>query len=144
MRTIMVEPHIQMPPGQAVAGPGSFEGTPQQLAQLIYDQLVTYPETYDQNHWVYQWNDCGTTMCVAGWAQWFIEGRVNPITVAVVAGDKLGLTPEGRNELFWPMAGRDFVLESLKALANGEQPSWREVPEWLAARLRAATLEEES
>lgn len=110
-------------PKDHVAAGGSFTGTPQELAQLILDQVTTFPETHHQAQWVAQGSgECGTTMCVAGWAQWFVKGYVDEEIVQSEAAGFLGLSE--CTPLFGAMLKPDQVREALKCLANGEQPDW--------------------
>jgi len=117
----------------AVARPGSFVGTAQQLAQLIYDQVATYPEHHDQNAWVTDrgmWEsygvECGTTMCVAGWASWFTEGFVMSQSAWTVGRKALGLDHDDAARLFYG-ASNEQAKSALKALANGERIDWQSI-----------------
>jgi len=104
---------------------GSFDGTPAELAQLVLDQIVTYPETHDQNDW-FSW--CGTTGCVSGWANMLARGYIETGNHApeVSGRELLGLTPFDAYWLFFCTTNRQ-AQHALKALANGEQIDWATV-----------------
>jgi len=108
-----------------VAPLGSFDGTPQQLAQLVLDQVVTYPETHDQR----DWESCGTQACVAGWALLFSQGFVrrgiptSSPAIAAAAREALGLSVNDAARLFFCVT-EDQAKLALKALANGETVDW--------------------
>ena len=105
-----------------VAPVGSFDGTPAQLAQLVLDQIVTYPETHDQTDW---FSYCGTTGCVSGWANMFARGYIETANHApeISGRELLGLTPFDAYWLFFCTTNRQAQL-ALKFLANGERIDW--------------------
>lgn len=105
-----------------VAPIGSFEGTPQQLAQLVYDQLTTFPETHDQSDWI---NVCCTTACVSGWAQMFARGYVNTSNRAPkqIGRELLGLSAFDAHWLFHGTTNEQ-ARHALKMLANGDPIDW--------------------
>lgn len=37
--------------------------------------ILAQPEFYDQNSWVAKITSCGTTRCIAGWADFLVNGR---------------------------------------------------------------------
>ena len=107
-----------------VAPLGSCDGTPQQLCQLVLDQVVTYPETHNQRDW-----ECGTQACVAGWTLLFSRGfvyggipRSSP-AIAAAAREALGLSVDDAARLFFCTTEEQAKL-ALKALANGETVDW--------------------
>jgi hypothetical protein len=108
-----------------VAPIGSFDGTPAQLAQLVLDQIVTYPETHDQRDW---FSPCGTTGCVSGWANMFAKGYFETANYAPETSGRelLGLTPFDAYWLFYCTTNQQ-AQHALKALANGERIDWETV-----------------
>lgn len=118
-----------------VAELGSFEGSPQQLCQLVLDQITTYPESHDQGDWHYATEECGTVACVSGWAQLLADGQVLPTWLAREDGvqepeargaELLGLNRYDAMRLFYTCTNDQAKL-ALKALANGEQVDWNVV-----------------
>lgn len=111
----------------SVIEPGTFDGTPQQLRQLVLDQIITYPETHDQGDWEY----CGTTACVAGWAMLLADGFVtrsfaHPAVPEKRAAQLLGLDWYDTVRLFYTCTN-DQAKAALKYLANGEPVDWETV-----------------
>lgn len=108
-------------PEKRVAEPGSFEGTKKQLAQLVLDQVTTYPETHDQSDYV---SDCGTTACVAGWTCLFQNGGLPLFGHADDEARKaLGLNVTDAQRLFHHVTEEQARM-ALKFLANGEKIDW--------------------
>lgn len=84
---------------QLVIEPGTFKGNERELAALIERQVETYPETFDMGGFIDGGGDsvysghpyfeqekaelekkdptaCGTTLCIAGYAQLFVDGEI--------------------------------------------------------------------
>lgn len=62
------------------------------LRKRVLRQAVKEPATFNMTSWE---NDCDTTRCIAGWAQFLVEGTVTPGTeCGRAAVDLLGLTAE--------------------------------------------------
>jgi hypothetical protein len=121
------------PPKGLVAEPGSFSGTPKEMAALILQQVETYPETHDQDSFIVgpYWSSilqekidslyhCGTTMCVAGFAETFAHGSIERYSEG---GDRaaalLGLSDDEVEALFYSASGEEAV-EFLQLLASDE------------------------
>lgn len=133
-----------------VAELGSFQGTTQQLCQLVLDQVVTYPESHDQGDWHYATEECGTVACVSGWAQLLADGQVLPTWLVrdgvqeteLRGAELLGLSTYDAVRLFYGCTNDQAKL-ALKYLANGEQVDWNVVghrfanPQMLDAVLRS-------
>jgi len=68
-----------------------------QLLAAVVNQIITYPETHNQNEY-----HCGTSHCVAGWTQVLGHGPMleYPANVWDDAADQLGLSPEEAHYLF--------------------------------------------
>lgn len=113
---------------RTVADIGSFEGTKQELAQLVFDQVTTYPETHDQNDWIQRESDCGTVACIGGWASLFCFGYIASFTISMEtnARESLGLNEYDGLRLFYHVTNEQAVL-ALKFLANGEPIDWAAV-----------------
>lgn len=98
-----------------VIEPGTFKGTERELAKVIQRQVETYPETFDMGAFIdgYSGKDrvdsdhpafeqlkaelekkdpnvCGTTLCIAGYAQLFADGHIDH-TVTRRGAELLGL-----------------------------------------------------
>ena len=74
-------------------GPPVFRdpGTPltfaqRELRQLVLKQVEAHPDTFDMDEWERR-GACGTTRCIAGWAQFFGRGRVSWRTSLPTADD---------------------------------------------------------
>lgn len=108
---------------------GSFEGTPQQLRQLVLDQLTTYPESHNQRDWGRNDIDCGTVACVAGWAMLFADGfvtkshAISSKRLEARGAELLSLSPYDAIRLFY-MVTEAQARMALKFLANDEQVDW--------------------
>lgn len=124
-----------------VAELGSFEGTTQQLCQLVLDQITTYPESHDQGDWHYATEECGTVACVSGWAQLLADGQVLPTWLArdgvqeteARGAELLGLSAYDAVRLFYSCTNDQAKL-ALKYLANGEQIDWDVVGHKMSSR----------
>lgn len=104
---------------------GCYGDTPKQLAQSVLDQVITYPESHDQNDWV---SCCGTTACVAGWVGLLHDGCVadtewDARAPGYRAQKLLGLTAADAIRLFHFCTNAQAQL-ALKYLANGETVDW--------------------
>lgn len=86
------------------------------LMLQVREQITAHPETHDQESWVSR-TDCGTTMCIAGWATALVgmkvvedadwtylvqdPGSLSPVRhISVVAQELLGLSPREAGDLF--------------------------------------------
>jgi hypothetical protein len=87
-----------LPEPPLIIKPGSFKGSPEELRELILKQIEDYPEHFSMDSWsendeVYALGlsdvkavakvadmdgqrGCGTTMCIAGYAQLMVQGRI--------------------------------------------------------------------
>jgi hypothetical protein len=101
-----------LPEPRLIIKPGTFTGSVQELRELILEQVEEYPESFHMDSWIHNekgveslsseptssWlenvgegtSSCGTTMCIAGYAQMFVEGKIDD-NVETVAKDALGL-----------------------------------------------------
>lgn len=113
---------VFFPEPPLVMEPGTFEGTKEELAAVIAKQVENYPSSFHMTAWVrntgaviYGFNggysphryqehikrvesldgseQCGTTMCIAGYAQLFVDGKITE-DVQERAGELLGLDSE--------------------------------------------------
>lgn len=116
-------------PKDMVCAPGTFTGTPQELAALVLQQVETFPQYHDQNSWVGHYEStpdavgtCGTTLCVAGWTQLFTTGEVGMCDLIGKAGDLLGLDEDSADDLFH-LSERQ-VKSALAILAAGKSVNW--------------------
>lgn len=129
-----------------VIEPGTFQGTAQELAQLILKQVENYPENFNMGGWVDgyqvrrdlgessqkarfiklkeldQSTACGTKMCIAGYAQMFVDGYVDT-EVSRRAAALLGM--EDGTQLFF--VSDDAAREILGKLAAGEAVSEEDI-----------------
>lgn len=114
-------------PEGMVAEPGSFTGTPQELAALIVRQITTYPETHNQDSFIdgnhsasgsYRDHGCKTTMCVAGWISTFVQGKIASREVVDVAMKALDITEQDAQTLFYHTNEAE-ALQALQYLAEG-------------------------
>lgn len=118
------DPSVPLTPGQADARrrvakiitdePGSFD-------MDWWEKFHDDDDRQEQARWSGQLYACGTTRCIAGWAQFCATGRVNDDTVAQDAVDVLGLTlaeyePPGMSPLFH--ATNTEALARMNALAQ--------------------------
>lgn len=116
---------------------GAVTGTarlgPQELALAILDQVRMHPETHDQNSWHGgnfppdpSGQACGTTHCVAGWAEVLMGKRITwePTKFAQAA---LGLGDTDAYRLFYGTTEPEAV-HALEYLAKGDRIDWEIVP----------------
>lgn len=95
-----------------------------ETAQWVLDQILTYPQTYDQQHWESENDACGTTYCVAGWASY--AHRHRPVMKhngdwAGAGMEALGISDiDVAYFLFRSCRTPDEVIRGLKCLANGD------------------------
>jgi len=100
----------------------------QELAKKVLDHILAYPEGHDQNTWGTR-DECGTTMCIAGWTC-ELEGRTPWIgfvakpgafeamgATASRARELLGLSPDEAEQLFH-CYDNDEALRRLKHFAD--------------------------
>lgn len=105
--------------------------SPQEVAQMVLDQVTNYPETHEQGNWEH--TNCQTTRCIAGWAQYLVRGFVNAgdnsrgdrPSVALDAAKLLGFRAisEDWGRLFYDM-NNDRVVRALRYLAEGKRIDW--------------------
>lgn len=50
------------------------KGTIEKL-EIIKASILAQPKFYDQNKWVSKISSCGTTCCIAGWADFIVNGK---------------------------------------------------------------------
>lgn len=124
-----VRDHLPEPP--LVAEAGTVTGSPQEVARVILKQLENHPKSFHMGSWValwrfssggasssYQLEDvCGTTLCVAGYAQLFIKGHIDETTVERDAAAALGLNRYHAERLFY--GGAEQAVQTLQAIADG-------------------------
>lgn len=131
-----------------VIEPGTFQGTEQELAKLIARQVETYPETFDMDAFIdgYYLEDkvhsdepdfedrkaelekkdpsiCGTTLCIAGYAQLFADGEINEKVIRRGA-ELLGLH-EGTQLFFTSTRVGKVLLDHLAEGTYEEDMTWR-------------------
>ena len=107
-------------------------------AQAVLELIRLHPRMFNMREWIFSRfnlldaSQCGTTLCVAGWAQWLHEGRVIEngedfdLTwedeVDVKAAEYLGIDRETAGELFYSDA--ETAVAALEYLARGEPIDW--------------------
>lgn len=73
------------------------------MRKKVYDQISNHPDEFDMAWWSrtntfvnpeMEIEACGTTRCVAGWAQFFAKGEVDTYNVKTDAIELMGLTRE--------------------------------------------------
>lgn len=135
--------HYWYPEPPLVIKPGTFTGTPQELAQAILRQVTEYPENFSMWTWIdlagvwpkseeaaraieeqakLEGTPCGTTMCIAGYAQLFTKGYVMDDTVTADAARALGIAnPDlpGDDDSFLFYVSDERALAGLEYLAQG-------------------------
>ncbi|MFJ8153920.1 hypothetical protein [Streptomyces sp. NPDC094468] len=120
--------------------PPSLPRTPAEVAAAVLDRIEQYPEMFDMNNWavlptgVLEPGDdiqCGTTMCIAGWAAHLTgytlhrtpdglgayarkDGRRYEVEFA--AARVLGVDEVAAAQLFWDPA--DVALAQLREIAG--------------------------
>jgi hypothetical protein len=131
---------VYMPEPRLLIKPGTFKGSQQELRELVLKQIEDYPETFEMGSWVEnieghdlteydqvtpEWLEkagegtagCGTTMCIAGYVQLFVEGRITD-QAEIVAKDALGLDD---TTLFY--MDNYYARERLQDLVNNPKNS---------------------
>ena len=119
-----------------VIKPGSFKGTKEELRELVLQQIEQHPDNFHMSAWAENLDvrahdpelklliegvkdeflaqegksQCGTTLCIAGYAQLMVEGK---ITLGVESAAKRALGLVG-NWLFY--MDNEEALEELRAL----------------------------
>lgn len=113
----------------------------QETAKLILDIIEATPESFDMSTWEAHNPElkCGTTRCVAGWAQFIHEGRVEfdsggDDNVEVRGARYLGINTRDADGLFY--GGEERAKLALGYLARGEAINWDEVRATLDARAK--------
>lgn len=134
-----------------VIKPGTFQGTKEELAALISKQIENHPESFNMGGWIDSFHtggavydtgalrgsdfeeeakiqleemdgtECGTTLCIAGYAQLFVDGEVTE-KVRDRAAALLGLPWNEENdywhdELFY--LHDDQAREQIAKIADG-------------------------
>jgi hypothetical protein len=115
-----------------VIKPGTFQGTPQELRALVLKQVENHPETFGMWTWIggncevreksngellaglQPTTTCGTTLCIAGYAQLFVDGKLTD-NVMERAEALLDLD-EGQSNLFF--LSNQGALEKLRDLVH--------------------------
>lgn len=130
-----------------VIEPGTFRGTEQELAQAIQRQVETYPETFDMGAFIdgssgedNVWSDhpefeerkaelekkdpnvCGTTLCIAGYAQLFADGEITKDVLR--RGEALLGLNEGTQLFFTSNAAGKVLLDHLAKGTYEEDLVW--------------------
>ncbi|MGW1001768.1 hypothetical protein [Streptomyces sp. NPDC002520] len=113
----------------------TYPTTPAEVAAAVLDAIERRRDAFRMNEWFYQPQhrallpsdepDCGTTMCIAGWAAhvtgWTLYNSLHAIKdgesrlIESVATDALGLDCE-TNEIFWWPG--DDALSRLREIAG--------------------------
>lgn len=93
----------------------------QQTAQAVLDIIRQYPDSHDQDAWEIQ-KGCGTSRCVAGWAQYLHEGQVDS-QVRHLAAIYLDLNNIDSWRLFMKCDNREAV-HALEYVAKGDLIDW--------------------
>lgn len=122
----------------------------QETAQWVLEAIEANPNLHDQSQWETV-TECGTAMCVAGWAAWLhrglleqkIQARIIPgcdcpicrddqnierarvYTIPEVGQEVLGLNSLDASRLFHATNLR--AVEALKFLAAGQPINWQEI-----------------
>jgi hypothetical protein len=89
-----------------------------ELRWQVLKQISNEPETLDMAAWEEK-GRCGTTRCIAGWAQFIVRGEVRRLYIKHDAIRLLGLTMDeyyGHGE-----AGGLFYLDDAAALARMQE-----------------------
>lgn len=111
-------------------------------AQAVLELIRLHPRMFNMKEWIFSRfnlldaSQCGTTLCVAGWAQWLHEGRVvdeaynfegctRDDEVDVKAAEYLGIDKQTAGELFYSDA--ETAVAALEYLARGELINWVEI-----------------
>lgn len=130
-----------------VIEPGTFKGTEQELAEVIKRQVETYPETFhmggfidgysgedsvSSNHPKFEErkaelekkdpNVCGTTLCIAGYAQLFADGEITKDVLR--RGEALLGLNEGTQLFFTSNAAGKVLLDHLAKGTYEEDLVW--------------------
>lgn len=99
-----------------------------ETALAILNIIKVHPELHDQTEWE-AYSDCGTTRCIAGWAQWLHEGRVvdcdnsyDPNDVVNAARRYLDISEDDADWLFYS-TNDALAVRALELLAAGESIS---------------------
>lgn len=114
--------------------PARLPSTPAEVAGAVLDMIEQYPDQFDMSTWFYRAKgsvlapqepvDCGTTMCVAGWAAhltgWTLRGSLahkgsQAEYIENVGREALGLDAH-TDGLFW--ASADDAIEVLREIAG--------------------------
>ncbi|MET9122976.1 hypothetical protein [Streptomyces sp. NPDC004528] len=112
----------------------SYPETPATVAAAVLDRIEQYPDQFDMSTWFWRAGgsvlapreavDCGTTMCVAGWAAhvtgWTLRGSLaerggETDYIENVGREALGLDAD-TDDLFWATA--DDAIEALREIAG--------------------------
>jgi hypothetical protein len=94
----------------------------QETAQVVWDIVRLHPDRHDQSTWEAV-NTCGTTRCIAGWAQYihhkFVDGRC-PFT----KGKRLLCLSEQDAILLFHCTSQSEAVEALGYVAKGDRIPW--------------------
>lgn len=115
-----------------------YPKAPAEVAAAVLDRIEQYPETFNMDTWatlpsgILEPNatlECGTTMCIAGWAVYLTGHTLHRVRndtgifaskggrrheVETAAAEVLGLTPD-ETHMFWLMAPE--ALAKLREIA---------------------------
>lgn len=92
-----------------------------ETARLVLDIVTRFPELHDQYDFERE-KSCGTTRCIAGWAQFIHRGHVDGY-VESDAQHFLRLSYDDADRLFYTLNDAAAV-RALEYLARGEPIDW--------------------
>jgi hypothetical protein len=100
-------------------------------AAVVLNIVETFPDLHNQEGWE-EGSNCKTTRCVAGWAQWLHQGRVNTVDVEHFGAQALGLDEYDAARLFYDTDNAQAVAVLRKIVASEPidwHAIWDEEPE---------------
>lgn len=100
------------------------------IANNVYEHIMANPEKHDQENFWNQ-NDCGTTMCVAGWTLFLEEGIKSSLgyyarydseycDISETAGTLLGFDDYEESEWLFYEFDNEAAVQKLKRIAVGD------------------------
>lgn len=102
-----------------------------ETARAIADIIDAFPQRHNQDDFE-SLGSCGTQRCVAGWAQWLHEGRVQLKNVETVGAKYIGITPHGYDaEMLFYQVNNEQSRAALEFLANGQEINWDDIVEFV-------------
>lgn len=113
-----------------------------ELAQAILESIEKSPRSHSQLIWGETW-ECGTTMCIAGWAAFLADEASFEFTgrneypeyrlrtksgdlFSIVSGELLGLDAENADRLFFTL-DNDAAMDALRYVAEGKAIDWSKI-----------------